>query len=235
MGQQRLQADDADRKARMQQAEQENAYRLKALEQQTNMQTQSAANAELALAADLLYRNAPGSEGHSYGQSILARRLGPKPELPKTAEQLAADANIKALADKAKREGTPGRDITMVAENYGNKAQNVLADAVNMIMGNPIGESIPTPFQNATAQFVSDAQYNTNKHFENQKRIREGRPTIEQEAANVKPAPPSWYDFPTQILNAERAQAVEGAQAQTAEYLKRKAALRQAAGFQPKY
>ena len=79
MGQQRLQADDADRKVKMQQAEQENAYRMKALEQQANMQTQSAANAELALAADLLYRNVPGSEGHSYGQSILARRLGPKP------------------------------------------------------------------------------------------------------------------------------------------------------------
>jgi hypothetical protein len=247
MGQQRLAADDADRKVKMQQAEQENAYRMKALDAQVNQKDQGSRMHGLIS----LVSAARTPEELKFAQDALRSELGLSAGVQeKTPEKLAADANTKALADKAKREGTPGKDITMVAEDYGNKAQNALTDAVNMIMGQPIGKSIPTPFQDATAQFISDAQYNTNKHFENQRRIREGRPTIEQEVLNYVNSQPqqpqnvSEYppltpaQLPPKTLAPDLYEGqylANQAQLVTAEHIKRQAALRQMAGLQPKY
>ena len=115
MGQQRIASEDADRKVKMQQAEQENAYRMKALEQQMGQKD----DAEKVRAASTILASSTNPEERAFAMSLLGYAPNGATASPDAA---AAERNRLSLEEARKRnasfqEATSARNLGATVKN----------------------------------------------------------------------------------------------------------------------
>lgn len=162
MGQQRLAADDADRKARQSQAEQENAYRMKALDAQLNQKDNTAALHALGL----LFANSTDPVQRASLSAHIRKLTGMEDEPAAAGEKTYVDALTNPPAVAAP--GSAGYKLGASLKNGSIPAYPVLDVAGKVLtFGDQVGQGFRGGDPNAPAKSASQILGLNNLKFNN--------------------------------------------------------------------